>query len=93
MSDETHLPCPYGSCGSSDAFSWNPSKGIGMCHSCNTGYPTKGMNLLQVFDWAKEDYPLKDNKDDKPVVQRDIASGTTTGRLYRLTCKVRLQVA
>ena len=79
MSDETHLPCPYGTCGSSDAFSWNPSKGIGMCHSCNTGYPTKGMNLLQVFDWAKEDYPLKDNKDDKPIVQRDIASGTYEG--------------
>lgn len=53
MSDITHLECPFVDCGSSDAFSWNPDKGCGKCHSCGKGYPSS----KPTFDWAKEEYP------------------------------------
>lgn len=55
MSDLNHQPCPYISCGSSDAFSFNPDKHMGTCFSCNKAYPSKGM---KVFDWATTEYPL-----------------------------------
>jgi twinkle protein len=54
MSDRSGLRCPYVSCGSSDAFSFN-SEGFGLCHSCGNGYPSnKGK-----FDWVNEEYPTK----------------------------------
>lgn len=35
MTERTHLPCPdKDGCGSSDAYAWNESKGVGHCHSC-----------------------------------------------------------
>lgn len=34
MSERSHLRCPDDNCGSSDAYSWNESKGAGYCHSC-----------------------------------------------------------
>jgi twinkle protein len=52
MTEQAHLPCPYVSCGSSDAFSFN-TNGYGKCHACDTGYPSK----QEMFDWAKEKYP------------------------------------
>lgn len=54
MSDIAHQPCPYVSCGSSDAFSYN-TEGYGKCHACNKGYPSRD----QMFEWAKEKYPTK----------------------------------
>ena len=55
MSETAHLPCPYLSCGSSDAFSFN-SKGFGKCHACDRGYPSKE----PMYDWAKEKYPVSE---------------------------------
>ena len=57
MSDNPHSPCPYVECGSSDAFNWNDD-GYGHCHSCSRAYPMK--NMPQTFDWAKQEYPLKE---------------------------------
>jgi twinkle protein len=51
MSEITHQQCPFVSCGSSDAFSWN-TNGFGKCHACGEGYPSK----REVFDWAKDKY-------------------------------------
>jgi len=56
MTNIGEQPCPHLDCGSSDAFSWEPSKGCGKCFSCDQGYPLKGMT---VFDWAVTRYPLK----------------------------------
>lgn len=53
----THQPCPYESCGSSDAFSYNTERKVGHCHSCGTPYPSR----LNMFDWARERYPTKTN--------------------------------
>ena len=74
MSNKAHQPCPYEDCGSSDAFSWNETEQVGKCHSCDKGYPSRGM---KIFDWAKDDYPLKERK--PPVTQREIASGVYKG--------------
>ena len=62
MTDKSNLPCPYVSCGSSDAFSYN-SNGYGKCHSCDTNYPSR----QRTFDWAKEKYP---------TVEKDVYSFT-----------------
>jgi len=51
-----HQPCPYPSCESSDAFSWN-TNGYGRCHACERSYPSRE----KPFDWAKEKYPTKEN--------------------------------
>ena len=74
MSNKAHQPCPYEDCGSSDAFSWNESEQVGKCHSCDKGYPSRGM---KIFDWARDDYPLKERKPQ--VTQREIASGVYKG--------------
>ena len=35
MTEAIHLPCPdENECGSSDAYSWNSTKGQGYCHAC-----------------------------------------------------------
>jgi len=77
MSNKVHQPCPYEACGSSDAFSWEENEQVGKCHSCNRSYPTAGMNNMKIFDWARDDYPLKERK--PPVTQREIASGVYKG--------------
>lgn len=55
----SHQPCPHTDCNSSDAFSWNTEKQIGMCYSCGKPYPSKGMS---VYDWVSDEYPLKGNE-------------------------------
>eukprot|EP00918_Siedleckia_nematoides_P001511 GHVU01003577.1.p1 GENE.GHVU01003577.1~~GHVU01003577.1.p1 ORF type:complete len:530 (+),score=73.93 GHVU01003577.1:2259-3848(+) len=77
MSNIVHQPCPYEVCGSSDAFSWEENEQVGKCHSCSRSYPMQGMSNMSIFDWAKDDYPLKERK--PPVTQREIASGTYDG--------------
>jgi twinkle protein len=77
MSDRGGLRCPYVSCGSSNAFSFN-TDGFGKCHSCGNGYPSnKGK-----FDWVNEEYPTK-GKDymseeftPKKIVVEDKSTGT-----------------
>jgi twinkle protein len=59
MAEIGHLPCPYVSCGSSDAFSYNADKKCGKCHSCEQGYPSKE----DTHDWAKDRYPTKGNNE------------------------------
>jgi twinkle protein len=58
MTEIIHQPCPYPSCGSSDAFSWNTTKQVGSCHSCGRGYPSRE----KTFDWVTTKYPLKNNR-------------------------------
>lgn len=71
MSEHPHQPCPFTSCKSSDAFSWNDS-GYGSCKSCGQSYPPKGMKGLK--DWALEEYPVKQ--------QVDVRSLPVTGITY-----------
>ena len=58
-------PCPFTSCGSSDAFSWYTPGSYGKCHSCNNSYPTK--RDLTLFDWCYKVYPLKQEKESRVV--------------------------
>ena len=71
MSEHPHQPCPFTSCKSSDAFSWNDG-GYGSCKSCGQSYPPKGMKGLK--DWALEEYPVKQ--------QVDVRSLPVTGITY-----------
>ena len=57
--DIIHQPCPYVSCGSSNAFSYN-TKGFGKCHSCGSGYPSR----QEMHPWAKDKYPTIKNESD-----------------------------
>lgn len=68
MSEISHQPCPHISCGSSDAFSWSPDKGVGFCYSCGQPYPKKKM---EVFEWASQHYPLKGSPSRKPEPSGD----------------------
>jgi len=61
MTEITHQPCPFVSCASSDAFSWNPDKGTGRCHSCGEGYPSRE----RTFDWAKQQYKVGEFMDGR----------------------------
>ena len=77
MADTSNLPCPYMSCGSSDAFSYN-SNGYGKCHSCDTNYPSR----QKMFDWAKDKYPTSGKsgqaftpKGVVPITPQDPSSG------------------
>lgn len=58
MTEIPHQPCPFETCGSSDAFSFNDEKGIGKCHSCGESYPSR----KKMFSWAKEAYPPPEKK-------------------------------
>lgn len=77
MTEIGHLPCPFVSCGSSDAFSYNADKRVGKCHSCGEGYPSK----YEVFDWAKDKYPVSISKGfvDLSVVEPFTPKGIETG--------------
>lgn len=78
MTEISRQPCPHVDCGSSDAFSWNTEKLVGICYSCGTPYPAKGM---EVFDWASQKYPLKNGKKgDQAQSQGDswVDDGTTS---------------
>lgn len=56
MVEIMHKPCPFVSCGSSDAFDYEDEKQVGLCRSCGKAYPHKNM---KVHDWARVEYPLK----------------------------------
>ena len=56
MAEHAHQECPYETCGSSNAFSYN-DEGFGKCHSCGEGYPSS----KKKFDWVEEKYPTKGN--------------------------------
>lgn len=73
MSEHPHQPCPFPSCGSSDAFSYNADKGAGYCHSCGESYPSK----QKTYDWAKETYPPPEKKVN--VKQTPVVSSTYEG--------------
>jgi len=69
VTEITHQPCPYPSCGSSDAFSWSTTKQVGSCHSCGRGYPSRE----KTFDWATTKYPLKNNRNNyTEVIEEDM---------------------
>lgn len=71
MTERPHKPCPYEDCGSSDAFSYN-TEGFGFCHACHTKYPSN----KPMFDWAKEEYPVKETTKKE---KREVASVTYEG--------------
>jgi len=55
-----HKPCPYVSCGSSDAFKYWTEDYNGYCHACASKYPQhKG----QLHSWAEDTYPTKKGTD------------------------------
>lgn len=76
MTELSHQPCPYVDCESSDAFSYNTEKMTGKCHSCGTGYPSSD----EMFDWAREEYPIKDTRkmSDDYQDKWDIEPASTT---------------
>jgi len=51
----TRQPCPHPECSSSDAFSYNTEKQVGVCFSCSNSYPKQGVRYTQE---ALEAYPL-----------------------------------
>ena len=65
MSNLTHQPCPYTSCGSSDAFSYDTTRKVGLCHSCGTPYPSR----KPMFPWAKDEYPFPEKPMDVTKVE------------------------
>jgi len=65
LSETSHLPCPFISCGSSDAFGFNHTKGVGYCHSCGTGYPSR----QPTYEWAATEYPIKSNYRNNEVIE------------------------
>ena len=73
MAEHAHQPCPYQSCGSSDAFSYN-TEGYGKCHACNRSYPSNG----NMYEWAKDKYPTKERDDYMsftPKLIEDVSDG------------------
>ena len=56
MPDIIHKPCPFVSCGSSDAFSYHTEKKVGKCHSCGESYPSR----QETYEWAEQSYPKKE---------------------------------
>ena len=71
MTEKAHLKCPYTDCGSSDAFSFNSEKGVGKCHSCGRGYPSRHATE----DWAKTEYPTIQNEESYEVTEAKIQTG------------------
>jgi twinkle protein len=71
MTETAHLECPYVSCGSSDAFSFN-SDGFGRCHACQRGYPSP----QKKFDWASERYPTKGGNNNMTFTPKAVVSFT-----------------
>jgi twinkle protein len=69
VTNKPHQACPYPSCGSSDAFSWN-TDGFGKCHSCSRGYPSKE----PTYDWAAERYPVE----EKPTKRQEVEVASVT---------------
>lgn len=54
MAELSHQPCPH--CDSSDAFSYNTEKMVGICYSCSSSYPKKGQRYSEE---TLERYPLQ----------------------------------
>lgn len=86
--DLTKLPCPYKSCGSSDAFAWEPERHVGYCYSCGEAYPVKGMNN-KLTDWAREEYPLMSDitGGDKPTMLKVVENMNETGTWKHVGCR------
>lgn len=57
MTELSHQPCPHPDCGSSDAFAYNTEKCVGICYSCGSSYPKRGVKYSSE---ALEVYPLGD---------------------------------
>ena len=68
MTNVPHQPCPYVSCGSSDAFSYN-TEGFGRCHSCERSYPSRE----PTFEWVQEKYPTKNTTSGNRNYKEELA--------------------
>lgn len=83
MSEKPHLACPYSPCNSSDAFSFNDSKGVGKCHSCGNGYPMSKSKMkkegITLHAWAKEVYPIAELKEARNLKLVEAGKGTFEG--------------
>lgn len=62
MTDISGQPCPNPACNSSDAFSYNTEKQVGLCFSCGSSYPKKGVKYSSE---ALERYPLGDHTQEE----------------------------
>ena len=72
MAEHPHQPCPFVSCGSSDAFSWNDS-GFGMCHACSGKWPSRE----KVFDWAKDKYQTQGDNEFMSFTPKAVVTSFT----------------
>lgn len=55
MAEISRQPCPHPDCSSSDAFSYNDVKQVGICYSCGSSYPKAGVKYSAE---ALETFPL-----------------------------------
>jgi twinkle protein len=80
MTETIHLPCPdENECGSSDAYSWNSTKGQGYCHACELKTWLHDDEL-----WAKrgsgKGYKLGTNNSAVQVVEDFVPKGITESK-------------
>jgi twinkle protein len=80
MTEAIHLPCPdENECGSSDAYSWNSTKGQGYCHACELKTWLHDDEL-----WAKrgsgKGYRLGTNNSAVQVVEDFVPKGITESK-------------
>ena len=61
MTDISHQPCPHPDCDSSNAFSYSPTKQVGVCFSCSNSYPKRGVKYSEE---TLALYPLGDLTED-----------------------------
>lgn len=75
MTEVSHLPCPDKiNCGSSDAYSFNMTKGVGKCHSCDNWFFDKDLPKKRKDDF---DMPFDDDlKDYEYLPLRGISAKT-----------------
>lgn len=66
MAEISRQPCPTPGCGSSDAFSYNTEKQVGICYSCGSSYPKRGVRYSEE---ALQAYPLSPMGDHTETTQ------------------------
>jgi len=54
MTEHIHKPCPFTSCGSSDAFDYEDTKKVGFCRSCRAGWRAEMTRdeQIELLAWA-----------------------------------------
>ena len=82
MEELSHKPCPHPDCSSTDAFSYNPNKGVGYCHSCSMPYPQKGVTYDEGF---LSEYPTPNHQELEGIgyMPKTNVVSMSTAKVYR----------